>query len=161
MNAFTTVSRENSLRQATENGVLSEKASSDSENTRLDIEAILPLNDDKKINRDEEPASLISFESVEIPLQTDIIRQPSPPPVLADVRDLIPPSHPVTEADHGMENSLPGGLVSSESPLQLHIVRISVCVTVCACVCMWACVFLFMFLFMFLLCLTCCPSFFW
>lgn len=115
------IPRENSLHQATENGVLSEKASSDSENTRLDIEAILPLNDDKKINRDEEPASLISFESVEIPLQTDIIRQPSPPPVLADVRDLIPPSHAVTEADHGMENSLPGGLVSSESPLQLHI----------------------------------------
>ncbi|KAG5536112.1 hypothetical protein RHGRI_023784 [Rhododendron griersonianum] len=121
LNKFTTKSRENSLRQAPENGVLSEKASSDSENKKLHIEAIPPLNDDKKMNRDEEPASLISFESVETPLQTAIIRQPSPPPVLADVQDLIPPSDPVTEADHGMEYSLSGGLVSSESPLQLHI----------------------------------------
>ncbi|XP_058227824.1 AMSH-like ubiquitin thioesterase 1 isoform X3 [Rhododendron vialii] len=115
------IPRENSLRQAPENGVLSEKASSASENKKLHIEAITPLNDDEKMNRDEEPASLISFESVETPLQTAIIRQPSPPPVLADVQDLIPPSDPVTEADHGMEYSLSGGLVSSESPLQLHI----------------------------------------
>lgn len=151
MDKFTIKSRENSLRQAPENGVLSEKASSNSENTKLHIQAILPSNDDKKMNCDEELASLISFESVETPLQTAIIRQPSPPPVLADVQDLIPPLDPVTEADHGMENSLSGGLVPSESPLQLHIVRISLSVCVC--------VFIHVLL-IFLLCLTCCPSFF-
>uniref|UniRef100_A0A5B7A598 MPN domain-containing protein n=2 Tax=Davidia involucrata TaxID=16924 RepID=A0A5B7A598_DAVIN len=69
----------------------------------------------------EEPHSLISFETVETPLQMDIVRQPSPPPVLADVQDLIPALPPVTEAEYGMENPEPDGLVCSESPLQLHI----------------------------------------
>ena len=65
------------------------------------------------------PTLLISFETIETPLQTDIIRQPSPPPVLADLQNLIPRSIPITKADYGMENSLPESLVSSEPPLQL------------------------------------------
>ena len=75
----------------------------------------------------EEPCSLISFESMETPLQIDIIRQPSPPPVLAEVQDLIPVSTPgsITESEYGMENPLPDGLVSSESLLELHIVSLS------------------------------------
>ncbi|CAL5445172.1 unnamed protein product [Camellia sinensis] len=108
-------------RENPENGVLTEKVSNNSEPERSSVEAILPLNDDNKMHHAEEPGSLISFEPIEMPLQTNIIRQPSPPPVLAEVQDLIPASPAVTETLYGMDNSLPDGLASSESPLQLHI----------------------------------------
>lgn len=115
------IPRENSLQQAPENGVLTEKVSNNLEPERSSVEAILPLNDDNKMHHAEEPGSLISFEPIEMPPQTNIIRQPSPPPVLAEVQDLIPASPAVTETQYGMDNSLPDGLASSESPLQLHI----------------------------------------
>ncbi|KAI7985235.1 AMSH-like ubiquitin thioesterase 1 [Camellia lanceoleosa] len=115
------IPRENSLQQAPENGLLTEKVSNNSEPERSSVEGILPLNDDNKMHHAEEPGSLISFEPFEIPLQTNIIRQPSPPPVLAEVQDLIPASPAVTETQYGMDNSLHDDLVSSESPLQLHI----------------------------------------
>ncbi|KAJ6375813.1 hypothetical protein OIU77_000720 [Salix suchowensis] len=71
--------------------------------------------------RDEEP-SLISFETKEIPVPPDVIRQPSPPPVLAEVQDLIPAMPPqVSEAEHKIDVSSPDDLVCSKSPLQLHI----------------------------------------
>ncbi|XP_057474756.1 AMSH-like ubiquitin thioesterase 1 isoform X1 [Actinidia eriantha] len=116
------IPRENSLQQAPANGVLIE-ASIDSENERPNLASVLPLNDDNKMPHAEEPCSLISFESMETPLQVDIIRQPSPPPVLAEVQDLIPASTPgpITDSEYGMENPLPDSLVSSESPLELHI----------------------------------------
>ena len=121
------ISRENSLQQASANEVLIEKACISSENERPSLASVLPLNDDNKMPQAEEPCSLISFESMETPLQIDIIRQPSPPPVLAEVQDLIPVSTPgsITESEYGMENPLPDGLVSSESPLELHIVSLS------------------------------------
>uniref|UniRef100_A0A5B7A343 Putative AMSH-like ubiquitin thioesterase 1 n=2 Tax=Davidia involucrata TaxID=16924 RepID=A0A5B7A343_DAVIN len=113
--------RENSLQLPVENGVLIEKDTSNLEHDRSSLESILPLNDDKQMHDAEKPHSLISFETIETAPQTDIVRQPSPPPVLADVQDLIPASPPLTEAEHVMENPSSDGLVCSESPLQLHI----------------------------------------
>ncbi|KAI5660208.1 hypothetical protein M9H77_29001 [Catharanthus roseus] len=75
-----------------------------------------------QITQVEEPVSLISFEVTESPVQAEIIRQPSPPPVLADIQDLIPTtSPPVTEADCRLDNSSSDGLVCAEAPLELHI----------------------------------------
>lgn len=72
----------------------------------------------------EEPASLISFDAEESPLQSEIIRQPSPPPVLAEVQDLMPTAAcPVEEVECGLVKASPDGLICSEDPLQLHIVR--------------------------------------
>uniref|UniRef100_A0A6N2L8Y1 MPN domain-containing protein n=1 Tax=Salix viminalis TaxID=40686 RepID=A0A6N2L8Y1_SALVM len=51
-----------------------------------------------------------------------VIRQPSPPPVLAEVQDLIPATPPqVSEAEHKMDISSPDDLIRSEASLQLHI----------------------------------------
>lgn len=85
---------------------------------------MLPVNSDKPVLRLEEPASLISFDSEESPLQSEIIRQPSPPPVLAEVQDLMPTAAcPIEEVECGLVKSSPDGLICSEDPLQLHIVR--------------------------------------
>lgn len=85
---------------------------------------MLPVNSDKPVLRLEEPASLISFDAEESPLQSEIIRQPSPPPVLAEVQDLMPTAAcPVEEVECGLVKSSPDGLICSEDPLQLHIVR--------------------------------------
>ena len=67
-------------------------------------------------------SSLISFDSEESPLQSEIIRQPSPPPVLAEVQDLMPTAAcPIEEVECGLVKSSPDGLICSEDPLQLHI----------------------------------------
>ncbi|XP_057950530.1 AMSH-like ubiquitin thioesterase 1 [Malania oleifera] len=87
-----------------------------SEHEKSHLESILTLDDDNQAHRAVEPCSMISFETA------DIIRQPSPPPVLADVQDLIPAlSTQVPDAECKMEKPLPDGLVHSESPLELHI----------------------------------------
>lgn len=86
------------------------------------LEPIEPESKDDKTHKVEEPAALISFETIESPVQTEIIRQPSPPPVLAEVQDLIP-STPVAEVESGLKSSSPDGLICSEAPLELHIVR--------------------------------------
>ncbi|XP_022725462.1 AMSH-like ubiquitin thioesterase 1 isoform X2 [Durio zibethinus] len=71
----------------------------------------------------DEPYPMISFEESETtPVHINVTRQPSPPPVLAEVQDLVNAISPqVTETDCRIENPLADGLVHSESPLQLHI----------------------------------------
>ncbi|KAF9671374.1 hypothetical protein SADUNF_Sadunf12G0040700 [Salix dunnii] len=92
-----------------------------SEAERSSLESVLAVHGEKQMLHDEEP-SLISFETKEIPVPPDVIRQPSPPPVLAEVQDLIPAMAPqVSEAEHKMDASMPDDLVCSKSPLQLHI----------------------------------------
>ncbi|KAK3027416.1 hypothetical protein RJ639_040432 [Escallonia herrerae] len=110
-----------SLRQPVEDGVVMKTDFSNSELEKSSSISILPPSSDQNQTRHaEEPGSLISFETIDIPLQADIIRQPSPPPVLADVQDLIPAtSPPVAEAQ--IENPSSDGLFCSESPLELHI----------------------------------------
>ncbi|XP_051117007.1 AMSH-like ubiquitin thioesterase 1 [Andrographis paniculata] len=97
--------------------------------------AVQPKNDNQHIKDSD---SLISFETDEISSPPKIIRQPSPPPVLADVQDLIPrqPSPPPVLADIQdlipslnlsaqpecvLENGSNDASVCSEDPLELHI----------------------------------------
>uniref|UniRef100_A0A6N2KCT3 MPN domain-containing protein n=1 Tax=Salix viminalis TaxID=40686 RepID=A0A6N2KCT3_SALVM len=89
-----------------------------SEAERSSLESVLAVHSEKQMLRDEEP-SLISFETKEIPVPPDVIRQPSPPPVLAEVQDLIPEMPP--QVSEAMDVSSPDDLVCSKSPLQLHI----------------------------------------
>lgn len=66
--------------------------------------------------------SLISFEEIETPARVEIIRQPSPPPVLAEVQDLIPTVSPqVSEVECGVDVLSADESIRAESPLQLHI----------------------------------------
>lgn len=81
-------------------------------------------NDDSQSHNTEEPCSLISFETTEPPAHIEVIRQPSPPPVLAEVQDLIPAVSPqVSVAESGVEMLSTDEVVRAETPLQLHIVR--------------------------------------
>ena len=52
-------------------------------------------------------------------MKADIIRQPSPPPVLADVQNLVDNVSVLKEVE-----SLPDELIRAESPLEVHVVRI-------------------------------------
>ncbi|XVF53891.1 hypothetical protein PTKIN_Ptkin05aG0136100 [Pterospermum kingtungense] len=71
----------------------------------------------------DEPCTMISFEEPETAsVLINVTRQPSPPPVLAEVQDMVHAISPqVTETDCTIVNPLADGLVHSESPLQLHI----------------------------------------
>lgn len=106
-----------------EDGVSIGKISSNLEHEKSSLESIvIPINNNKP--HVDEPDSLISFEEkLETPVQLDIIRQPSPPPVLAQVQDLVPTTSPETGPGSG---NLSNGSVCSESPLELHIVRYSI-----------------------------------
>ncbi|VVB00852.1 unnamed protein product [Arabis nemorensis] len=73
-------------------------------------------------NYTEELSSMISFEEPESVNDNSFIRQPSPPPVLAEVQDLAPALCPeAREAECKIENPLPDESLRSESPLELHI----------------------------------------
>ncbi|KFK26683.1 hypothetical protein AALP_AA8G279700 [Arabis alpina] len=73
-------------------------------------------------NYTEELSSMISFEEPESVNDNNIIRQPSPPPVLAEVHDLAAALCPeTTEAECKIENPLPDESLRAESPLELHI----------------------------------------
>ncbi|CAH2036176.1 unnamed protein product [Thlaspi arvense] len=81
-------------------------------------------NPSENIKKDytDELSSMISFEEPEGVNDNNIIRQPSPPPVLAEVQDLVPALCPeVREAECNIENPLPDESLRSESPLELHI----------------------------------------
>ncbi|KAF6165678.1 hypothetical protein GIB67_012575 [Kingdonia uniflora] len=111
----------NSLEQSLQDEAVIEKDST-VEVERSTLESVLSLNVDSPPIRADEPSSLISFDITEPPVQINIIRQPSPPPVLADVQDLIPSMSPqVTESGYGLENVLPDELARTKSLLQLHI----------------------------------------
>ncbi|KAG0452166.1 hypothetical protein HPP92_025808 [Vanilla planifolia] len=74
------------------------------------LEEVLSLHDVGVSVRTEEQSSLISFDTTEVPLKMDLNKDPSPPPVRAEVEEL---------SEH-MSLSEPE-LVRSECPLEVHI----------------------------------------
>ncbi|XP_068641639.1 AMSH-like ubiquitin thioesterase 1 isoform X2 [Aristolochia californica] len=111
-----------SLLQPVENGALSEKDCVKSDPEKSTLEAVFSLDDGRWTSPAEEPCSLTSSNTIEASPRTDIIRQPSPPPVLADVQDLIlSPSLQPLDLNHEPVKLLEDQLVQSESPLQLLI----------------------------------------
>ena len=114
----------NSLHQPFEGGVTIEKDQYKSEPEKSTLESVLQLNIGRWSLHAEEPCPTVISDTTEAPVQTDIIRQPSPPPVLADVHDLMSiTSTQVTDLTSGPENSFQDELVCHEPPSQLHIVR--------------------------------------
>ncbi|XP_010264320.1 PREDICTED: AMSH-like ubiquitin thioesterase 1 [Nelumbo nucifera] len=111
-----------SLQHPVEGGPMEQKNSDDSSLESSTLESVLSLSGDNQLLHNEEPCSMISLDKVEVPVNTDVVRQPSPPPILAQVQDLIPVTSPqVTESGHGVENSLKDDLACPKAPLQLHI----------------------------------------
>ncbi|XP_022924125.1 AMSH-like ubiquitin thioesterase 1 [Cucurbita moschata] len=111
-----------SLQQSIETKLTIEKDLGNLEKERPDIDSICTEDKDCKINNAMETDSLISFEKVEMPAPVEIVRQPSPPPVLAEVQDLIPAMSPqVPEVECAQDTSLSDGFVHPEASMQLHI----------------------------------------
>ncbi|XVE58792.1 hypothetical protein DITRI_Ditri04bG0197500 [Diplodiscus trichospermus] len=114
-----------SLRQPIDNELPRKNDHSNSEPEASSMESTLSV--DKCENSQkcpvDEPRPMISFEESEtIPIHVNVTRQPSPPPVLAEVHDLVNALSPeVAETHCRIENPSADGLVHSESPLQLHI----------------------------------------
>ncbi|XP_047942382.1 AMSH-like ubiquitin thioesterase 1 [Salvia hispanica] len=106
----------NSTQNSTEDGIVMKEESSEQDKSSFES-VVPPKTDNQQI---EESISLISFED-ESASQSEVIRQPSPPPVLAEVQDLIPASTPETPTESGLVNVSDDALVCSEDPLQLHI----------------------------------------
>ncbi|KAF5730349.1 putative amsh [Tripterygium wilfordii] len=114
-------SETDSLQQSLDCGISVEQDCTKTEPERPCLESSLNLNNDGQVQHVEEPA-MITFETVETPVHTNLIRQPSPPPILAEVQDLIPAmTSQVTEAEYKMENPVADEILRAEAPLQLHI----------------------------------------
>ncbi|ESQ30644.1 hypothetical protein EUTSA_v10011406mg [Eutrema salsugineum] len=95
---------------------------SNNEPERPIVESNATSSENISKNYTEELSSMISFEEPERVNDNNIIRQPSPPPVLAEVQDLVPALCPETrETECKLENPLPDESLRSESPLELHI----------------------------------------
>lgn len=97
---------------------------SNSEPEASSMESILSV--DNYVNSEkshvDEPCPMISFEESETaPVHNNVTRQPSTPPVLAEVQDLVHATQ-ASKTDCKIENPSADGLVHSESPLELHIV---------------------------------------
>lgn len=111
--------RVNSIQTSMKDGTMMREDDGISEQEKSSLESVVQPKIDNLLIQESD--SLISFEN-ESSSQTEIIRQPSPPPLLADVQDLIPASTPATQTECGLENASNEALVCSEDPLQLHIV---------------------------------------
>ncbi|XVF09575.1 hypothetical protein REPUB_Repub07fG0106100 [Reevesia pubescens] len=114
-----------SLQQPIENELPGKKDHSNSEPEASSMESTLTVDNCENSQKShvDEPSPMISFEEPEVTaVDINVTRQPSPPPVLAEVQDLVHALSPqVTETDCMIENPSADGLVRSESPLQLHI----------------------------------------
>ncbi|KAK4794593.1 hypothetical protein SAY86_012587 [Trapa natans] len=110
-----------SLLQHVEDKPAIREDSSNSEKEAPSLNLVPIVEDANKVPQAEEP-SMISFDAIESNVQVDIIRQPSPPPVLAEVQDLIQPAlEQLSDQKDGMDNPTSESYVCSETPLQLHI----------------------------------------
>ncbi|AES76660.1 putative ubiquitinyl hydrolase 1 [Medicago truncatula] len=111
-----------SLQRPLEDASSSNKDNSIEELHKLDLNSIPTDSEDSQPQRAQESPSLISFEETDTSAQVELIRQPSPPPVLAEVHDLVPAVSPhVNEAGCKTEIPSSDSCVRAESPLQLHI----------------------------------------
>ncbi|KAH1080524.1 hypothetical protein J1N35_020285 [Gossypium stocksii] len=114
-----------SLHQAIENKLPDKSDHSNSEPEASSIESTVTVGNCENSQKShvDEPCPMISFEESEtVPVHINVTRQPSPPPVLAEVQDLVHAISPqVKETDCRIDNPSTEALVPSESPLQLHI----------------------------------------
>ncbi|CAA3031029.1 AMSH-like ubiquitin thioesterase 1 [Olea europaea subsp. europaea] len=77
------------LEQPCHNGTTMRKDDGNLERERYTLESIVLPSKENQTFQTQEPDSLISFETDESLPQEEIVAQPKPPPVLADIQDLI------------------------------------------------------------------------
>lgn len=96
----------------------------DSGGDRSTMESVLSLNDGRWLRPAEESCPPLNNGASEDNFQLGYVRQPSPPPVLAQMKHEILPISPSKVADPrpGPAKSSPDGIASSNSYQHLHIV---------------------------------------
>ncbi|KAK4804165.1 hypothetical protein SAY86_003982 [Trapa natans] len=110
-----------SLLQHVEDKPAVREDSSNSKKEAPGLNSVPIVEDANNVPQSVEP-SMISFDAIESNVQVDIIRQPSPPPILAEVQDIIPPAlGQLADSKDGMNCPTSESYVCSENPLQLHI----------------------------------------
>lgn len=66
---------------------------------------------------------MLTFDVAESLAKMDITSEPSPPPVLAEVQDLVAVSSQLSDSISGETIQLQDELIRTQSPVQVHIVR--------------------------------------
>nr|AIZ68185.1 AMSH-like ubiquitin thioesterase 1 [Albuca bracteata] len=89
------------------------------EHEKSPLEEVLSLHDGGASVNTEEPSSLTS--DVTETLKMDIVREPSPPPVRAEVQDLSALTSEVSHSISSQTTPFQDEIVRTESPLQVHI----------------------------------------
>lgn len=94
------------------------------------MESLLSLDDGRWLRPSDDSCSPLTNEASNGPLVLGNIRQPSPPPVLAQVQPKIMPIAPSRVADPrpGPAKPLQDGMPSSNSYQHLHIVGLMCCI---------------------------------
>lgn len=115
---------ENSLLQRVEDKPAIKEDTGSSEKETPSLNLVPAVEEVSKVPQAQEEIPMISFDAPESTVDTDIIRQPSPPPVLAEVQDLTPAPGQLTAPKNEIENPFCEDYVCSETPMQLHIVRL-------------------------------------
>ncbi|XP_008807080.1 AMSH-like ubiquitin thioesterase 1 [Phoenix dactylifera] len=107
-----------SLTQPLEDKPVPVKDNGTSGNEGSPLEVLL-LHDDRTAPI-AEPSPMINLDAAETPM-IDITREPSPPPVLAEVQDVVAVTSQVSNSISGQTILLQDELVQTGSPLQVHI----------------------------------------
>lgn len=112
-----------SLEQPVEEKVpILDDTSLDHEKATLESVYSLKVDSQPLIEEEKRPPSSLDMGVMELHDETNIVRQPSAFPVLAEVQDMVSLSSPeVSDNAYGYENLLQDELARSSSPLQLHI----------------------------------------
>ncbi|KAF5202400.1 Amsh-like ubiquitin thioesterase [Thalictrum thalictroides] len=115
--------QDKSLEQSLQDKV-SISSDSSSELERSTLESVYSLRVDSQPLLTEEDCStaILDSGSVDPPIHSNIVRQPSISPVLTEVQDLVSVASPqVCNSEYEPKSSLQDELARSTSPLQLHI----------------------------------------
>ncbi|PKA49242.1 AMSH-like ubiquitin thioesterase 1 [Apostasia shenzhenica] len=110
-----------SIHQAVQDATAAVKENDSSDQEKSVLEEILSLHDGRASKHAEEPCSLISFDDTEVPAKMDLIRDPSPPPICAEVDEFNAIISPVSNSFPEHASLYKDELVQSESPLEVHI----------------------------------------
>ncbi|KAJ6813213.1 AMSH-like ubiquitin thioesterase 1 isoform X1 [Iris pallida] len=110
-----------SLHQPTKDELVAAEDKGEPEHTKSPLEEVLSLHDTGV--HTEEPSTLSTLDVTEVPgsINMNIIREPSPPPVLAEVQDLATISSELSNPISVQATSVQDELVRAESPLEVHI----------------------------------------
>lgn len=98
------------------------KDSGPTEKEKTPLEEVLSLHDTTS-SVQEESRPMITFDVAESLAKMDITSEPSPPPVLAEVQDLVAVSSQLPDSISGETIQLQDELIRTQSPVQVHIVR--------------------------------------